>query len=361
MAKQELDEVRSRLLGHVRDDRLEAVEELDDLPGATARALLRQGMKHWDRDLRRVCAKKLFDLLGSRGTKEILALHAAELLSPRATAWILSTAPSQRLIDQAVKEAADRTHPVFTPFLARLDDHPRVLYWRQRSEMAKRKALVERERQLEAKRQQEAKERVVQQVQAVAKQKAELDQLDFVGLSQVFSPRGEFLSATFGEWRRDHDCFAGQYRSLQIPKRSGGVRELSAPAPRLKLLQRLFLDGYLTGLPLHDACNGFRVGRSTRSGAAPHVGHSVVINLDLRDFFPSVTAGRVAGLLNQLEAPGGVVGRAFLVDLVTCEGRLPQGAPTSPAIANLICRRMDSRLSGLLSKAGGPTPATPTT
>ena len=86
-----------------------------------------------------------------------------------------------------------------------------------------------------------------------------------------------------------------QYIRFSIPKKTGGVRSISAPHPGLKRAQQLILEKILKGVPLHDAAHGFIKGRSIVSNALPHVGQSIVINMDLQDFFPTFTFKRVRG------------------------------------------------------------------
>src|SRR5436190_13478161 len=87
------------------------------------------------------------------------------------------------------------------------------------------------------------------------------------------------------------------YVTFSIPKRSGGKRLIMAPKRRLKAIQRKLLALLVEKLPLHESAHAFRRGRNVRTGAEPHVGKGLVLRLDLKDFFPSVTFARVRGLL----------------------------------------------------------------
>lgn len=152
------------------------------------------------------------------------------------------------------------------------------------------------------------------------------------------------------------------YRRFTIPKRSGGERVISAPMPRLKHVQHWILEHVLEPVALADPAHGFVPGRSTVTNAIDHVGAAVVINIDLKDFFPTVTYRRVKGLFVKLGYSEQVATVLGLVcsepDIVesTLDGvtyyvargsrRLPQGAPTSPAITNILCRRLDNRIAG---------------
>jgi len=157
-----------------------------------------------------------------------------------------------------------------------------------------------------------------------------------------------------------------QYRRFKIKKRTGGERLISAPRKRLKTAQRWVLDSLLSKLSLSEHAHGFRTGHSIVSNARPHVGAAVVVNVDLRDFFPTVTYRRVKGLFRKLgyseevatllallcTEPDTVQTELDGVTYYVAQGtrHLPQGAPTSPAITNLLCRRLDQRLSGFARK-----------
>jgi len=158
------------------------------------------------------------------------------------------------------------------------------------------------------------------------------------------------------------------YVQFLVPKKSGGERTLSAPHEQMAAAQRWILEHILQHLPAHDAAHGFVKTRSILTNATPHIGSAVVINCDLTDFFPSITVHRVIGLFRQAgyspavatilallvtECPRRTVlynGKAWHV--ATGPRGLPQGACTSPAISNLIARRLDSRLLGISRKLG---------
>lgn len=160
------------------------------------------------------------------------------------------------------------------------------------------------------------------------------------------------------------------YHSFTLPKKTGGERLISAPMPRLKRAQYWVLDNILARVPAHDAAHGFLAGRSIVSNAAPHAGHDVVINLDVKDFFPSIAFGRIKGVFRQLgygEAIATIFallcsenraqawqvdGEKLFVGGKARERVLPQGAPTSPMLTNLLCRRLDRRLQGLARQLG---------
>lgn len=158
------------------------------------------------------------------------------------------------------------------------------------------------------------------------------------------------------------------YRKFAVPKKTGGVREISAPKPRLKRIQHWILHHILDQVEVHDAAHGFRRDRSIVTNAQQHTSSGVVVNVDIQDFFPTVTFRRIRGVFKSLGYSGQIStvfallcseperrevaldGRTFHV--ARTERRLPQGAPTSPALTNVICRGLDARLHTLSQKNG---------
>jgi retron-type reverse transcriptase len=136
-----------------------------------------------------------------------------------------------------------------------------------------------------------------------------------------------------------------RYFSYTIPKRDGSDRTIHAPNPELKNVQRLILDNILSFAPLSAPAEGFRRERSIVTNGRRHVGKKVVVKLDIKDFFPSITVERIFGLYLAMGYPRSVA--SLLTDLTTYQGALPTGAPTSPVLSNLVCRRLDRRLSGV--------------
>lgn len=158
------------------------------------------------------------------------------------------------------------------------------------------------------------------------------------------------------------------YRRFTIPKRDGTARPIWAPLPRLKAAQRWVLHNIVERLPVHGAAQGFLAGRSIATNAAAHTDAKIVLKMDVKEFFPTVTWRRVKGVFRRAgyrdrtatllallctEAPREVVehdGTTYYVSLgPRC---LPQGAPTSPALTNALCLRLDRRLTGLAAKLG---------
>ncbi len=164
------------------------------------------------------------------------------------------------------------------------------------------------------------------------------------------------------------------YRYLWVPKKVGPPRLIESPKPMLKQLQRRILDRVLGHIPAHPASCAFQRGSSVRSFVTPHVGQAVVLRLDLQDFFPRLAKARVAAIFRTAGYPEAVAGifaglctnttpsrvlanQAWAPTTRTAQRSLygsphvPQGAPTSPALANLCAFRLDCRLSGLARAA----------
>lgn len=132
------------------------------------------------------------------------------------------------------------------------------------------------------------------------------------------------------------------YREFNIPKRSGGTRRISAPDETLRDLQRLVLRRVLARLSAHPCATGFERGHSIVTNALPHVGRDIVVRTDIRDFFGSTSAKRVRKYFRKIgwnrEAA------EVLTRICTHKGGLPQGAPTSPRLANLVNHAFDAAL-----------------
>lgn len=191
----------------------------------------------------------------------------------------------------------------------------------------------------------------------------------------------EWFADLRGLQRGADDDPLAHYVSRFVAKRHGGYRLIESPKPRLRAIQRALLDDVLSRVPLHDAVHGFRPRHSCVSHATPHAGRAVVIRMDLSDFFLFVTASRVQGLFRSFGFPQVVA--ALLSGLTTTRTpqavfdrqphdersahavqrdwqirqrystpHLPQGAPTSPALANLCAFALDVRLDALAQAAG---------
>lgn len=254
-------------------------------------------------------------------------------------------------------------------------------------EERKKKEARKRERQELARQRAEQRERAVEKrrdedivflgrgvSERLHDRRANIEELERQGLPVLATPAdvAEALGLDVPELR--WLCFHAEapkrthYVYFEVPKRSGGKRLLSSPHAKLRAAQSFVLEEVLSKLPLTSPAHGFVAKRSTVTNAAPHVGQSIVINLDLESFFPSITFPRVRGLF---ESVGYSPAVATILALLTTEPPrmradldgeslwlaagergLPQGAATSPALSNLVARKLDRRLAGIATKLG---------
>jgi RNA-directed DNA polymerase len=162
---------------------------------------------------------------------------------------------------------------------------------------------------------------------------------------------------------------SAKYQTFDIAKSSGGTRTIHAPMDRLKALQtrmasviRQCTDEIDKRRPLPPLSHGFEVGRSIFTNAWVHKNRRYVLNIDIEDFFPTINFGRVRGFFlsnRDFKLP---VKAATLIAQIACyQGSLPQGAPCSPIISNLIGHLLDVRLAKWLKLAVAPIRDTLTT
>lgn len=189
-----------------------------------------------------------------------------------------------------------------------------------------------------------------------------------------------WLTGPLGQPLRD-GMHATHHNTRWLPKRSGGVRLLEIPKAQLCAIQRRVLHRLLEYVPPHEAAHGFRERHSCVTNARPHVGHAVVLRMDLADFFGSIGGGKVYKLFTTLGYPAAAA-RALTrlttsatppqawstANMLAIQGgprvldwhtrkrlaspHLPQGAPTSPALANLCAFGFDVRVQALADQFG---------
>jgi hypothetical protein len=142
---------------------------------------------------------------------------------------------------------------------------------------------------------------------------------------------------------------ASQYIIRQIRKRNGGFRTLAEPVPELKLKQKAVMRWLrLRGVKAGKYAHGFVRGKSIATHAAEHVGKAVVVKVDIHDFFGSTTEYMVREALCFEGLASEVIDA--IIDICMLGGRLPQGAPTSPVLSNLVLKRLDGRMAGVAKK-----------
>lgn len=135
------------------------------------------------------------------------------------------------------------------------------------------------------------------------------------------------------------------YRDFEIKKRSGGTREITAPYPSLMEIQYWIYENILKTIKIHQCAHGFTHKKSIITNAKLHAGQDQLLKLDLKDFFPSISINRVISIFIHLGYPQNV--SFYLAALCCYNGFLPQGAPTSPILSNIISFRLDKRLFSL--------------
>lgn len=158
-----------------------------------------------------------------------------------------------------------------------------------------------------------------------------------------------------------------RYKSFEIPKKSGGVRVISAPARTKYRLMLYYVNELLKGLYTpSESVMGFTEGRSVATNARVHIGQNYIYNIDLKDFFPSITESRIRKRLEaapyhlSVSVAKLIAGLATMrvVELDVLDGServryvLPQGSAISPILTNIICERLDKRLGGLAKRFG---------
>lgn len=137
--------------------------------------------------------------------------------------------------------------------------------------------------------------------------------------------------------------FSGRmYRQFEIAKGKGKTRVIEAPDKRLKYLQRQIAEKLNLLYRVRDTVHGFVVGKSVKTNGLSHLRKRFVLNIDLQEFFPSITERRIIGVLESLSIESRV---AEIIATLCChKNHLPQGAPTSPVLSNMICFRLDKQL-----------------
>ncbi len=142
-----------------------------------------------------------------------------------------------------------------------------------------------------------------------------------------------------------------RYRHFTVPKKDGTRREIVEPGPNMKAAQRRILQVYLNKLKPHHAALGFRRKKSIADHARAHAGAARIITADIEDFFPNTSRQRVKTFWRQQGYSTLEV--RLLTALTTYRGALPQGAPTSPLLSNLVNYELDAALDRRVKQSGG--------
>lgn len=138
------------------------------------------------------------------------------------------------------------------------------------------------------------------------------------------------------------------YREFEIPKRSGGKRIITAPYPALLACQTWIYENLLKKIKIHTSAHGFTFDKSIISNSKVHVGQNHFLKIDLKDFFPSISINQVITIFKSLGYTHKV---SFYLASLCCFGEaLPQGAPTSPMLSNIVAITLDKRLMNYAKK-----------
>ncbi len=132
------------------------------------------------------------------------------------------------------------------------------------------------------------------------------------------------------------------YYSFKIPKRSGGTREITSPFPALLEIQYWILENILKSISISPYAHGFANKKSIITNSKIHVGQNQLLKIDLKDYFPSINLSRIISVFKELGYPNEIA--FFLASICSFEAHLPQGAPSSPYLSNIISKKLDKRL-----------------
>ena len=141
-----------------------------------------------------------------------------------------------------------------------------------------------------------------------------------------------------------------KYKTFEIPKSYGGTRTISAPISTIKIIQRKLNQVLYCLYKPRNMVHSFRHDRNIVSNAEQHLRRTLILNIDLKDFFPSIHIGRIIGLFTHRPYNCPEVIAKTLAQLCCFRGTLPQGAPTSPILSNMICVNMDKDIEQLARK-----------
>lgn len=138
------------------------------------------------------------------------------------------------------------------------------------------------------------------------------------------------------------------YRTYELPKKTGGFRLIAQPSRKLKAFQSWILRNILDNLKASYSSKGFEIGTSTLDNASPHIGANAVLSFDIENFFPNIKANKVYSIFYALGYNKKIA--SILTALCTYNNSLPQGSPASPKFANLVCSKLDARIQGFAGK-----------
>lgn len=142
------------------------------------------------------------------------------------------------------------------------------------------------------------------------------------------------------------------YTSYFLPKKRGGYRKIAAPCNKLRYVQRKIANFIYDEIKIKNCVHGFARGKDIKTNANYHLKRKYILNLDLKDFFDSITVNRVYGVFHGYPFNFSEKLASCIAKIATYQGRLTQGSPLSPIISTLVCRRLDNELSAFATKYG---------
>lgn len=140
------------------------------------------------------------------------------------------------------------------------------------------------------------------------------------------------------------------YRSFEIPKRSGGQREILAPFPSLSMIQQWIATHILSHIEIHASAVAYKKNTSIKNHVEPHLNNPTLLKLDIRNFFPSISTARVSKEFLELGYTSKI--SYALARFSTLHDSVPQGAPSSPLISNIVLRKVDAEIEQLSNVTG---------
>lgn len=164
---------------------------------------------------------------------------------------------------------------------------------------------------------------------------------DFNHLSLLLGRTSQYLASAVNS-NSEH------YRNFKIPKKKNGFREITAPYPALMECQYWIYNNILKKIKIHPAAHGFTFQKSIITNSTIHIRQEQFLKIDLKDFFPSIKINRIISIFKKLGYSHRV--SFYLASLCCYNGELPQGAPTSPMLSNIIAKPLDTRLFAFAKK-----------
>jgi len=138
-----------------------------------------------------------------------------------------------------------------------------------------------------------------------------------------------------------------KYHHFEIPKKNGGRRQIDSPSKKLKTIQLKLKDVLYEIYPTKPSAHGFSKGKSIVTNAEKHLDKRFIFNIDLSDFFGSISFGRIRNLFKSSPFNFNNTVSTILAQICCHNNGLPQGAPTSPILSNMIAWKLDSQLQHL--------------